>query len=80
METESQVGLTIDDIAAVTILIDLVLARGAIRATEAKAVGQLYDRLSAFVASVKTATEAKTDNVTEQDAKDSDAKQEAMAE
>lgn len=80
METEPQVSLTINDIEAAATLIDLVMARGAIKATEARAVGQLYDKLSAFVASVKQATEAKTDNVAEQAANDSDAKQEAMAE
>lgn len=80
METEPQVSLTINDIEAAATLIDLVMARGAIKAAEAKAVGQLYDKLSAFVASVKKANEAKEESAAEQAANDSDAKQEAMAE
>ena len=41
--------LTIQDIAAAAQLIDIATQRGAFKATEATAVGEVFDKISSFI-------------------------------
>lgn len=53
---ESQ--LTVTDISLMATVLDLAMARGAFKASEAKEIGQLFDKLTAFVEMVNSHTEA----------------------
>lgn len=44
--------ITISDIAQIKDLIDLACARGAYRGAEAKTVGEIYEKLTAFLDAV----------------------------
>jgi len=50
--------LTITDLASLKQIIDAACTRGAFRAAEMKAVGDAYDKLSAFLDSVVTQQKA----------------------
>ena len=49
--------LTIADLASIHQLIDAAATRGAFRASEMRAVGETYDKLSRFLESVKQQAE-----------------------
>jgi hypothetical protein len=50
--------LSITDLAVLKNIIDLACSRGAFRAPEMKAVGEVYDKLSAFLDTVIKQAEA----------------------
>ena len=55
-ENEAQVpSLSVNDLAAVAQIIDLAVQRGAFKAAEAGQVGQVFDKVAAFVQSVQEA-------------------------
>ncbi len=60
--------LTINDIAAVVQLIDIVTARGAFRGDELSQVGTLRDKYAAFVKASQEAAEAQETVDTETEA------------
>lgn len=62
--------LTINDIAAVVQIIDIVSARGAFRGDELSQVGQLRDKYAAFV---KAAQEAQAAEVSAEESVDTSA-------
>jgi hypothetical protein len=45
--------LTVADLASIKNLIDAACARGAFKANEMRAVGEVYDKLSAFLAQLQ---------------------------
>ena len=51
--------LTIADLGAIHSMLDTAASRGAFRAGEMTQVGQVYDKLSAFLKSIQDAAEAK---------------------
>jgi hypothetical protein len=60
---EKQIELTIADIINVRNLIDVVTTRGAFKANELTSVGQLFDKINAFVvAATKKPEEASQEN------------------
>ena len=52
--------LTIADLASLQGLIDAACSRGAFKANEMKNVGEVYEKLSAFLNAVKAQAEAET--------------------
>ena len=55
-ENEAQApSLSVNDLAAVAQIIDLAVQRGAFKAAEAGQVGQVFDKVAAFVQSVQEA-------------------------
>lgn len=52
--------LTIADLASLKQIIDAACTRGAFRATEMKAIGDTYDKLSAFLDTVVAQQQAQT--------------------
>jgi len=48
-QQNSAPSLSVNDLAAVANIIDLAVQRGAFRATEAKQVGETFERVAAFV-------------------------------
>lgn len=59
-ETANQ-GIGLNDLRAVLNLIQVVSTRGAIKANEMSTVGDLHDRLAAFLASVDKAAQQQAD-------------------
>jgi len=57
-ETATQQGIGLNDLRAILNLIQVVTSRGAIKANEMSTVGDLHDRLAAFLASVDKAAQA----------------------
>lgn len=51
-QENASVDLTISDLKAIQNIIDAVTQRGAFRANELAAVGEVYNRLTAFIDSV----------------------------
>lgn len=49
---ENQIQLSITDLAVIKNIIDLAAKRGAFQANEMRSVGEVYDRLNAFLESV----------------------------
>jgi len=63
MENTQDVQITINDLALIKSLIDVSCTRGAFKADEMKSVGEVYDKLTAFLTlAVKQAEEARTDS------------------
>jgi hypothetical protein len=60
MENQEQ-HLGIADLAVIKNIIDLACSRGAFRATEMRAVGEVYDKLSGFLQMVVQQAEAKAE-------------------
>lgn len=58
MNENANQGIGLNDLRALLNLITIVSARGAIKANEMSTVGDLHDRLSAFLASVDKAAQA----------------------
>ena len=56
----NEVGFNVADLKAVLQIINVVSSRGAIRANEMSAVGDLFDRISKFVESVEQAAQNNT--------------------
>lgn len=54
----TQQGIGLNDLRAMLNLIQVVSSRGAIKAGEMSTVGDLHDRLAAFLASVDKAAQA----------------------
>ncbi len=52
--------LTIADLASIHQLIDAACTRGAFRASEMRAVGETYDKLTRFLEAVKQQAEAQS--------------------
>jgi len=50
--------LTIADLASIQSLLDTACARGTFRGNEMRAVGEIYDKLSAFLDTAKTTAQA----------------------
>ena len=50
--------LTIADLASIRSLIDAACTRGAFKAAEMKQVGEVYEKLTAFIDAVKAQAEA----------------------
>jgi hypothetical protein len=61
--------LSITDLAVLKNIIDLACSRGAFRAPEMKAVGEVYDKLSAFLDTVIKQAEAEMQAGQQGDAK-----------
>ena len=63
MNTQTTTQITIQDLVAIKELIDLACSRGAFRGNEARAVGEIYEKLSAFLDAVvaKAQADAQTD-------------------
>ena len=55
--------ITVNDIAAVVQVIDVVTARGAFRGEELTQVGNLRDKFAAFVRAAQEAAEAEQESV-----------------
>lgn len=53
--------LTVADMASLRSLIDTACARGAFKANELTAVGQIYDKLNAFIEMAQQATATQGD-------------------
>jgi hypothetical protein len=58
MEENTTSSLTITDLAVLKNCIDIACSRGAFRAPEMKSVGEVYDKLSAFLQIVVSQAEA----------------------
>jgi hypothetical protein len=52
--------ITITDLAQIKTIIEVTSSRGAFQASEMRTVGELYDRLSAFLDSVVSTAKAET--------------------
>lgn len=52
MENTQDIQITISDLALIKSLIDVSCTRGAYKAEEMRAVGEVYDKLTAFLDSV----------------------------
>jgi uncharacterized protein YggE len=61
MNTQTQIQITINDIAQIKELIDLACSRGAFRGAEAKTVGEIYEKLAAFLDAVIAQAQAEAD-------------------
>jgi hypothetical protein len=61
-ETTQQTNLTIADLASIRDLIDTACSRGAYRASEMKSVGEIYERLNAFLSEVVAQANATSAN------------------
>ena len=59
MENQPPQSLSISDLAVIKNIIDLACERGAFRAPEMKAVGETYEKLTAFLTAVVAEAEAK---------------------
>lgn len=57
--TETPPDLTVNDIQSIERIINIATTRGAFRANEMTAVGQIYDRISKFLAYVAKVNEEK---------------------
>lgn len=57
---ENNANLTVDDLQSIKQIIELASERGAFRAPELKAVGEVYQRLDAFLGMIKAAAEAQS--------------------
>ena len=70
--TDGQVALNVSDLQSTVQALDIAVARGAFRGPEMSQIGQVYDRINAFVESVKAQQEAKqeADATAEGEAKD----------
>ena len=55
---DNQTQLSITDLAVIKNVIDLACSRGAFHASEMKAVGEVYDKLTAFLDTVIKQAEA----------------------
>mgnify|MGYP003349449669 FL=1 len=49
--------ITIQDLASIQNVIETACSRGAFKASEMKSIGELYEKLSAFLQAVKTQAE-----------------------
>ena len=58
--------LTVADLASIKNLIDAACARGAFRANEMRAVGEVYDKLSAFLAQLQQPPESVSESSSDQ--------------
>lgn len=58
MNENANQGIGLNDLRAMLNLIQVVSTRGAIKANEMSAVGDLHDRLATFLASVDKAAQA----------------------
>jgi len=58
--------LTVADLASIKNLIDAACARGAFKAGEMRAVGEVYDKLSAFLAQLQQPPVSQSDNSSDQ--------------
>jgi uncharacterized protein YggE len=61
MNTQTQIQITINDIAQIKELIDLACSRGAFRGAEAKTVGEIYEKLAVFLDAVIAQAQAEAD-------------------
>lgn len=52
--------ITVEDLARIKTIIELSCGRGAFQAAEMKTVGEVYDRLSAFLDAVVTQAQAQS--------------------
>ena len=50
--------ITIQDLASIQNVIETACSRGAFKASEMKSIGELYEKLSAFLQAVKAQAEA----------------------
>jgi hypothetical protein len=53
--------LTIADLASIHSIIDAACTRGAFKAAEMKQVGEIYEKLTAFLQTVKTQAESESE-------------------
>ena len=58
MNTQPTTQITIQDLVGIKELIDLACSRGAFRGNESRAVGEIYDKLSAFLDAVVAKAQA----------------------
>lgn len=58
--------LSINDLASIKVIIDTACTRGAFRANEMKSVGEVYDRLTAFLEQIVAQAEAESKTQGEQ--------------
>lgn len=56
--TNTPASLTITDLIAIKNIIEVASERGSFRANELKSVGEVYERLDAFLSMVQAAAEA----------------------
>ena len=61
--------LSITDLALLKNAIDVACSRGAFKAAEMKSVGEVYDKLTAFLNAVVAQAEAESQNQTQGEAK-----------
>ena len=62
MNEQPQIQLTIDDLVAVKNIINIACTRGAFQAPEMKSVGEVYERVDAFLNAVAAQAQAQTDS------------------
>lgn len=55
MENGQQVGITPNDLQSLAAIVKVAIKRGAFEAEEISHVGAVYDKLTAFIASIKPA-------------------------
>jgi len=58
MNEQTQIQLTIDDLVAVKNIINIACTRGAFQAPEMKSVGEVYERVDAFLNAVAAQAQA----------------------
>ena len=63
MNTQTTTQITVQDLFEIKEMIDLACSRGAFRGNEVRAVGEIYEKLSAFLDAVvaKAQADAQTD-------------------
>ncbi len=59
-ETQPAADLSVNDLAALKSIIDVASARGAFKPNEMTTIGQVYDKLSAFLDQIVKQAEATT--------------------
>ncbi len=60
-ETQPAADLSVNDLAALKSIIDVASARGAFKPNEMTTIGQVYDKLSAFLDQIVKQAEATTE-------------------
>jgi len=60
MNEQTQIQLTVDDLVAVRNIINIACTRGTFQATEMKSVGEVYERVDAFLNAVAAQAQADT--------------------
>jgi len=66
MNTQTNTQITIQDLVEIKDMIDLACSRGAYRGAEVRAVGEIYEKISAFLDAVIVQSQSQAQSDSEQ--------------